>query len=350
MLPKDCEDIMGTPAVTPDLNHQPDPPQAETQPEKKTRKYQPVYPDGHELAGQPMGGEQVIEYDGTEDDLFAKMVANNNRIQAELRRMSQERSLAPTEQDEPLPPGSLSRKKEAFARRDFTPEEKIKFAKGLADPTTIQETFDAMSSARVGSNEEFKSMTTLQIQAAETNAGFRFGREHPEMISKPNETAYTNPYGQKLMLPRDVVLLLSWCDKRDLYHTYNNLVLGYDRLKKAGLLSDVPIAAQEDPAKSQPVTEAPPVADSTEMRQQPIRRPVVTSSALTNRNSRPPAPVTRGEPTWKDIESLSAEQLKAKPADWKKAAYNLFRKLPANEVNKKLDMRGMEAKLQALTS
>jgi hypothetical protein len=304
--------------------------------EKKQYRYQPTFPEGHELAGQPMGGEQVIEYDGSSEDLAAKLVANNNRMQAEMRRLKVERGIDPQANDEPLPPGALTRKKESFTRRDFTADERVKFAKGLANPATIQETFDEMTAARVGSNEEFKNLTAIQIQTAEANAGMRFGREHPEITNQPNDTAYTNPYGQKAMVPRDAALLLSWCDKRDLYHTYNNLVLAYDRLKKAGLLSEAPIAAKETPPNMPGTAQGETEADSSANAAQPQRR-VATSSTLTDRNSqRAPAARASGRPTISDIESLTAEQLKAKPAAWKTELALVIRRQTAAWVDQNL--------------
>jgi hypothetical protein len=304
--------------------------------EKKQYRYQPSYPEGHELAGQPMGGEQVIEYDGSADDLASKLVANNNRMQAEMRRMKVERGIDPQPDEEALPPGALSRKKEVFSRRDFTADERVKFAKGLANPATIQETFDEMTAARVGSNEEFKNLTAIQIQTAEASAGMRFGREHPEITNQPNDTVYTNPYGQKAIVPRDAALLLSWCDKRDLYHTYNNLVLAYDRLKKAGLLSEAPIAARKNPPNTPEDANSEPEADSSANAAQPQRR-VATSSTLTDRNSqRAPAARASGRPTIGDIESLTAEQLKAKPVEWKKELASLIRRQTGTWVDKNL--------------
>lgn len=319
-------------------------------PEKRQYKYQPTYPEGHELAGQPMGGEQVIEYDpAVENDLAGKLVANNNRMQAEMRRLKSQSGVEVQNNEEPLPAGAMSRKAELFKRRDFTSEERLEFAKGLSDPSKVQETFDRMSAARVGSNEDFKGLTARQIQQAESQAGMRFGREHPEITSQPNDTPYTNPYGYKATIPRDAALLLSWCDKRDLYHTYENLVLAWERLKKAGLLSEAPIAAREMVPELPAPADDEEGADSPPPVTQPARRPVSTSSAMTQRNSAaPPRAPSRGEPTWRDIESLSADQLKAKPAEWKKQAYLLFRKLPNIELNKKLEQRGMGQKLEAL--
>jgi len=218
------------------------------------------------------------------------------------------------------------------------------------NPQTIQETFDEMTAARVGSNEEFKHMTALQIQTAESNAGFRFGREHPELLEGANDTPYTTPGGAQTMVPRGVALLLTWCDKRDLYHTYDNLVLAWDRLKKAGLLSEAPIAARKTVQQSPAPATQETAADSVEPPAQPARRPVATRSALRPGDGRGnPPPATRG-PSWQDIESLSAEQLRGKPADWKRQAVLLFRKLPNQEMIKKLDQRGMSQKFEALSS
>ncbi len=317
--------------------------------EKKQYRYQPTYPEGHELAGQPMGGEQVIEYDGSAEDLGAKLVLNNNRMQAEMRRLKTQQGIEPQPGEEALPADAFSRKTELFKRRDFTADERVKFSKGLLNPATIQETFDEMTAARVGSNEDFLGLTKAQIRNEEVIAGNRFGKEHPEIINQPPDTEYTQRNGAKLMVPRDVALLLSWCDKRDLYHTYSNLVLAYERLKKAGLLSEAPIAAHGTPPKTQAELDAQAAADSAAEAAEAQRRRVPTSSTLTDRNSsRAPAARPTGAPTIGDIESLTAEQLKAKPPAWKQMIPGLIRRQTGAWVEKNLRPgSAVERKLKA---
>jgi hypothetical protein len=303
--------------------------------EVKEYRYQPTFPEGHELAGQAMGGEQVIQYDGTPENLAQKLVENNNRMQAEMRRMKTTHAIEPQPDDEALPAGAMTRDKATFKRQDLSPADRVRLAKMMANPETIQEAYDELSGKRTGTNEDFQNLSQLQIRQIEVQAGARFGREHPEMVNQPADSEYKSPYGHVWKVPRDVAALFLWCDKRNLYHTYENLVLAWERLKKAGLLSDAPIAAGQDPAKSQPGADPAPGADSSEAEAQPTTRRVPTSSALNNRNSTSGnrQPVLSSGPTWQDIESLSAQQLAAKPADWKKAALVIVKRLPADKVN-----------------
>lgn len=320
------------------------------QPVTKQYRYQPTFPEGHELAGQPMGGEQVIDYDGTTENLAAKLVENNNRMQAEMRRMKAQRTVDPSPDDEPLPADAMSRSSALFKRRDFTTEEAVRFSKGLANPATLQATFDEMAAARVGSSEDFSTLTQLQIRNIESQAGHRFGREHPEITAQPNDTEYTNPYGYKRNVPRDTALLLSWCDKRKLYHTYENLVLAWERLKKAGLLSEAPIAARRELANSQPDANELPVADSPDSATLPTTRRAPVASALSRRNSTPGdrRPVASSGPTWAEFEAMTVEQVRAKPPEWKAAITRLVKQKPNVEVNKLLNIKSMQMKLDLL--
>lgn len=292
--------------------------------EKKIYKYQPSYPDGHELAGQPMGGEQVVEYDGTPEDLGAKMAANNNRLQAELRNVKRQAAVSHQTDGEEEIPKDASRLSQfhALQPRRLTPEERIRVAKSLSDPETLEEGADLLFEARYGAKPEaFKRLDDLTTKNYFNQQGQEFRRQHPEL---PWVTA-----GGEL-----VKSLLGWCKTRDLAFTVENLELALSRLKKAGLLPEAPIAAEVTPGEIVPGTEERVEADSSIPRAEPSRRPVVRTSALSNRNSSPPVtPVNRGTATWAEIESLSVEQIKAKPEAWRMQARQLFRKQPAEKLN-----------------
>jgi hypothetical protein len=294
-------------------------------------RYQPKYPEGHELAGQAMGGEQVIEYDGTAEDLGQKLSENNNLIQAELRNLKRQMTVDhPTADEEEIPATATKRSARgaAIQPRDLAPEELLEFSRSIIDPAKAQAALDKAIEARLGvSPARLRSFDEGIQQTKDFIEGNKFRQLHPR---EANDSATREA-------------MLKWCDARDLDYTCENFELALTRLKKAGLLSEAPIAA-EPQEKSQP---APvPEADSSEPERP--RRPVTTSSALNNRNSSSGdrRPVQRGGPTWQDIETLSVQQLSAKPPEWKKQATMLFRRLPSNELERKL--RTMQTKLDAL--
>lgn len=339
-------------------------------PEVKVYKYQPrypadyqgVFPDGHALAGQPMagqamGGEQVIEYDpNVENDLANKLMENNNRLQAELRTVKRQVVVTHTSDDEEIPadaPRASSFR--AIEPRDLTPEESLELSRSLADPTKVNGALRKALSTMMGATpEQLQRFDQITVRNYLHAQGADFRRRHPELDWRVSETPrpIKDKAGKVIAYTTGCTVvdsLLEWCRTRDLASTVENLERGLAQLKKAGLLSEAPIAAEATPGENAPGTEIRPPVDSGAPTAEPRGRPVVRTSALSGRNSSPAPPVVaRGGPTWADIESLTVEQLKAKPPEWRRQAANLFKKLSNEELTRKLRSRILEQKLDAL--
>jgi hypothetical protein len=337
-----------------------EPVQVEEQPpvtEKKIFRYQPKYPEGHELAGQAMGGEQVVEYDPTiEDDLANKLVENNVRLQAELRNVKRAAAVAHPSQEEDEIPADAPKASSfhPFQPRDLTPDECVELSRSMADPTKVNGALrKAMTTMLGAAPEQVQRLDQLTVRNYLNSQGQEFRRRHPELDWRTTETPkpVKNKDGKTIGMSTGCVVvdsLLEWCRTRDLASTADNLERGLAQLKKAGLLSEAPIAAEETPGEIVLRTGTRPVVDSTAPATEPSRRPAVRTSALSNRNSQPAAPVVRGAPSWAEIESLTVEQIRAKPAEWRRQAALLFRKLPNEELTRKLRSKVMEQKLDAL--
>ena len=306
-----------------------------TDPQKVIYRWQPTYPEGHELAGQPMGGEQTVEYDGSAEDLGRKMQEKNNLIQAEMRNLRRQVVVSkPADNEEEIPATATKASTfHAFQPRNLTPEEKLRLAKAFTDPEQIESAADLLLEARFGAKAgQISRLDETITKNYFTGQGQEFRRRHPELDWRVTEAA--DPKARRSGCPT-VDSLLGWCDARDLAHTVENLELALARLKKAGLLSDAPITAQGGPGEIAPGSETDGPADSGRDESQPAKRQVVRSSALTSRNSTPARPqVQRGAPSLADIEGLSVDQIKAKPAEWKRQGLLVIRRLPKEDVDR----------------
>lgn len=294
----------------------------DVQPEKHTFKYQPKYPEGHELAGQAMGGEQVIEYDGTAEDLGNKMVEQNVLLQAEMRRLKLANATTHPDADDDeefKKAPSRSGRPAAIAPRDLTEAELLDFSRGIIDPARAQQVLDKAIQARFGASPERLSLIEKGIQnLRDFIEGNKFRQLHPAEASSL-ETRKA---------------LLSWCDANDKDYTCANFELALKRLKKAGLLSEVPIAAEGTEGKSHSQADDVALADSGAAATQPSRRPVgIRTTALGAPGSPGTAartPVTTATLTRAEFLSMTLAQVevKAKNDSWKAQANAIIAKIP----------------------
>lgn len=301
-------------------------------------RYQPTYPEGHELAGQPMGGEQVIPYN-TAEELGQEMAKRNNLMQSEMRKLK-----AQVPDDEPIPDTAPRRSTRTapFVQRSMTAEEKLRFAKSITDPDKAEEALDMAIAARFGvSPERLKSFDEGIQLTRDWIEGNKFRLNHPEIADRlANEPALRKQ-------------LLEWCNKKDLDYTCENFELALARLTKAGLLSDAPIAGEETTREIEPGDEAAAAADSANQPASPVKRQVAPiASALNNRDSRPASrlPVSSGPLSRAEFEkmSLADVQRRAKDPVFKSQALLIVKQLPNAEVTRLFKIKEFSAKVDAL--
>jgi hypothetical protein len=246
-------------------------------------KYQPRDPEN----GQPIGGEQVVKYDGSPEDLGAKMADNNSRLIALNRKLNKQVRLSSSTVDQiPESAPRFDESKYELKAEPLTAEERIQLVADIADP----EKFDAASKrlvrATIGDPE------ALRTRLARVEQRLDRSTVQDEAI------AFKNGNPDYYACPENLQTLAAWMYKNNLDPIKENFQLAYDSLRdymtSKPAVAPAVVAAVPEPA---PVT---PVAP----------RPVSSGLTRSNGSDSGPAPKTGYSPA--EIDKMSSEEYRAK--------------------------------------
>jgi hypothetical protein len=273
-------------------------------------KYQPVDPAN----GQAIGGEQVVKYDGTPEDLGKKMGENNSRLIVLNRSLNKKVRLSSSFKDE-IPPEAqrFDPSKYELKPEPLTAEEKIQLAQDMTDPEKMDAVADRLVRARIGDPEILRTRLARVEQ--------RMDRSNVDAEAR----AFLRLRPDYYPLQANLETLAAWIEKNQLDPIKENFVLAYDTLK------DV-----LEPRPAAPVSVQPPPAPVVETPVQPATpatiRPV--SSGLTRSVASDSGPVANpgDEIVWGNFKG-----------------YEALERMPGDEYKKKLlHEKGFKEKVQAL--
>lgn len=179
-------------------------------------KYQP-----RDEAGAAMGGEQVIKYDGTPEDLGAKMADQNAKLIALNRKINKELRLSGAVREQiPDTAPRFDESKFQLTPEPLTAEERIKLSQDILDPEKFDSVGQRLVRATLGDPEALRTrLSRLEQQAAKSNA-----LEEAQAFKNSNPDYYVCPDNFKT--------LANWIIKNGLEPVQENFQLAYDTLKE----------------------------------------------------------------------------------------------------------------------
>jgi len=143
-----------------------EPPVAEA-PKVHEYRYQP-----RDEAGVALGGEQVIKYDGTPEDLGAKMADQNTKLIALNRRINKELRLSgAVKENIPDTAPKFDESKFQLTPEPLTADERLKLSQDILDPEKFDAVGQRLVRATLGDPEALRTrLARLEQQAAKSNA------------------------------------------------------------------------------------------------------------------------------------------------------------------------------------
>jgi hypothetical protein len=238
--------------------------------------------------GVALGGKQVIIYDGTPEDLGAKMAAQNEELIRLNRRLKKDLRLSSSTVDQI--PDNISRFDESkydLKPEPLTAEERIQLASDINDP----EKFDAVSQRLV--RAQIGDPNALRARLARVEQRIDRSTVQEEAIAFKNANPDYYPH------PDNLQTLAAWIQKNNLDPVKENFQFAYDQLKEFMVQkpAPAPVVQKTDEPAPTPVPAAHPVA-----------RPVSSGLTRSNGSDSGPAPsigITRAE-----IDKMSGDEYK----------------------------------------
>jgi hypothetical protein len=200
---------------------------------------------------RPLGGRQVILY-RTEQEKFDKVIAANNLLIRQLRKVNREKALGSTE-DVPTDAERFQNVTE-FKPRELSAADRFKIAEGLTNPETFADARDQLIESAFGVTPA-KLASTLN----ETQRFIIQQRAVENYIDFVNATGVYDSMNNRQVLT-------GWLGKRNLAPTVTNFQIALNQCRQSGLIEDAPVVqqvTQPTPAPA-PVAEVPVVPVVTE--------------------------------------------------------------------------------------
>jgi hypothetical protein len=200
---------------------------------------------------RPLGGRQVILY-RTEQEKFDKVIAANNLLIRQLRKVNREKALGSSE-DVPTDAERFQNVTE-FKPRELSAADRFKIAEGLTNPETFADARDQLIESAFG-------VTPAKL-ASTLNDTQRFiiqQRAVENYIDFVNATGVLDSMNNRQVLT-------GWLGKRNLAPTVANFQIALNQCRQSGLIEDAPVVqqvTQPTPAPA-PVAEVPVVPVVTE--------------------------------------------------------------------------------------
>ena len=201
--------------------------------------------------GRPLGGRQVILY-RTEQEKFDKVIAANNLLIRQLRKVNREKALGSSE-DVPTDAERFQNVTE-FKPRELSAEDRFKIAEGLTNPETFADARDQLIESAFGVTPA-KLASTLN----ETQRFIIQQRAVENYIDFVNATGVLDSMNNRQVLT-------GWLGKRNLAPTVANFQIALNQCRQSGLIEDAPVVqqvTQPTPAPA-PVAKVPVVPVVTE--------------------------------------------------------------------------------------
>ena len=240
--------------------------------------------------GNPLGGPQVIKYDGTPEDLGKKMAEQNNeliKLNRKLKRDLRLGNVLPEQIPDNAP--KFDESKFQLVPQPLTAEERIQISQDVLDPEKVSAVGDRFVRATIGDPEALRTrLARLEQQAAKSNA-----LEEATAFRDSNPDYYVHPDNFKT--------LANWMVKNGLEPVKENFQLAYDTLKEFMIPKPQPVVAAPVVQKTEePVTNGQPTPA-------PVR-PVSSGLTRSNGSDTGPAPKTGYSPA--EIDKMTAEDYK----------------------------------------
>ena len=200
---------------------------------------------------RPLGGRQVILY-RTEQEKFDKVIAANNLLIRQLRKVNREKALGSSE-DVPTDAERFQNVTE-FKPRELSAEDRFKIAEGLTNPETFADARDQLIESAFGVTPA-KLASTLN----ETQRFIIQQRAVENYIDFVNATGVLDSMNNRQVLT-------GWLGKRNLAPTVANFTIALSQCRQSGLIEDAPVVqqvTQPTPAPA-PVAKVPVVPVVTE--------------------------------------------------------------------------------------
>lgn len=247
-----------------------------------TYEYQP------EENGQPLGGKQVLKYDGTPEDLGRKMAEQNTELIKLNRRLKRDLRLGNiTKEEIPDSAPKFDESKFQLTPEPLTAEERIQLAQEISDPEKFDSVSQRLIRASIGDPEALRTrLARLEQQAAKSNA-------------LEEATAFKNANPDYYVHPDNFKTLANWIIKNGLEPVQENFQLAYDTLKEYMIPKPAPVAVA--PAAELAPTPTPAPAPTP-------ARPV--SSGLTRSNGSDSGPAPKTGYTQAEIDKMSGDEYK----------------------------------------
>lgn len=251
-------------------------------PVEKTYTYQPVDENSN-----PLGGLQVVKYDGTPEDLGKKMSEQNNELIKLNRKLKRDLRLGNiTKEEIPQDAPRFDESKFQLVPQPLTAEERIALASDISDPEKFDAAAQRIVRASIGDPEALRTrLARLEQKAAKSDA-----LEEAQAFKNSNPDYY--------VCVENFQTMANWMVKNGLEPVKENFQLAYDTLKeymtpKPAAVVAAPIVhkTEETVTTGQPTTPA---------------RPVSSGLTRSNGSDTGPAPKTGYSPA--EIDKMSAEE------------------------------------------
>lgn len=242
-------------------------------------EFQPTDQNGNKL-----GGLQRIQYNGTPEDLGAKMADNNSRLIALNRELNKKVRLSTSFVDTiPDTAARFDPAKYDLKPEPLTAEEKLAIVQQIADPELFDKAAARIVRASVGDPEILRSrISRIEQRLDRSNV-------HDEALAFRRSRPDYYPTNDNLQT------LAAWIEKNQLDPIKENFELAYDTLKD--VLETRPAA----PVSVQPPADPKPV---------PVADPRPPASGLTRNNSSDSGPITNIGITRQELDRMSGDEYK----------------------------------------
>lgn len=259
------------------------------QPKEFVYRYQP-----RDAAGNPLGGEQVVKYDGTPEDLGNKMADNNSRLIALNRDLNKKVRLSNSFVDTiPANAPRFDPSKYELKPEPLTAEERMQLVQDIQDPEKFDEVGRRFVRATVGDPD------VLRTRIARIEQRLDRSNVHEEALAFRRSRPDYYPTNDNLQT------LAAWIEKNQLDPIKENFELAYDTLKDVLETRPAPAPVSVQPVvPAQPVTPAQPVAPAQTAPVRPV------SSGLTRSNGSDSGPVSNVGITRQELEKMTGDEYK----------------------------------------
>lgn len=230
--------------------------------------------------GRPIGGKQVIIYDGTPGDLGAKLAHQNTLLIRKLREEGRKRRLG-IDDDNIAADSERMAEVPQFKERELTAQERFELSQKLNDPEHVNEARDILFESTLG-----VSPAKLREILSETQlAGLQ--RRAADNFITFGQAAVSQGYFD---CPENREIIADWVFKKELAPSATNFMQAFSTLKSAGLLIEAPVQQQVTPAPSStPVDLALDPEASSQPPAAPVTRIGDTVQPPTTRQSQLPS-------------------------------------------------------------